>query len=49
MAEVSGVEEGSDEGTSAVKVAGMGEIVLWCPPLWEQDGKDEGVTRSEQR
>ena len=30
VAEASGVDEKSDEGASAVKVVGMGEIFLGC-------------------
>ena len=47
VAEASGVDEEGDEGESAIKVAGMREILLGCP-LLEQDGKDEGGTRAQQ-
>ena len=46
-AEASEVDEESDEGASAVKVAGMGETVFGCH-IREQASKDEGGTKAEQ-
>ena len=45
--EASEVDEESDEGASAVKVAGMGETVFGCH-IREQASKDEGGTKAEQ-